>query len=111
MCRVLPAALSCLLPAPSLLLWLEVQVPPEQQQVAVHHLTVAGDCWTAEVAGRRMAGQVLLHSHAGEQVLTLWLNGRSYEFRWASEHCAALSHGHTIMQVHVHTACSSHSLH
>jgi hypothetical protein len=26
-------------------------------------------------------GQALLHSHAGEQVLSLWLQGKCHEFR------------------------------
>jgi hypothetical protein len=28
-------------------------------------------------------GRALLHSHAGEQVLSLWLQGKCHEFRWA----------------------------
>jgi hypothetical protein len=26
--------------------------------------------------------QTLLHSHAGEQMLSLWLQGKCHEFRW-----------------------------
>jgi hypothetical protein len=50
--------------------------------VSVQHLQLCGDEWSAEVAGQRLRGQALLHSHAGEQVLSLWLQGKCHEFRW-----------------------------
>lgn len=49
--------------------------------MSVQHLELRGDSWTAEVNGRRLKGSALLFTHAGEQVLTLWQDGRAYEFR------------------------------
>jgi len=61
----------------------QVEVRPGEPAVEVQHLQLSGhdDVWSAEVAGRRLQGNVLLYSHAGEQVLTLWVAGRSHEFR------------------------------
>jgi hypothetical protein len=56
-------------------------VTPGQPPVTVQHLQLWGDEWSAEVAGQRMRGQTLLHSHTGEQVLSLWLQGKCHEFR------------------------------
>jgi 3-methylcrotonyl-CoA carboxylase alpha subunit len=66
--------------------------------VSVQHLRLCGDEWSAEVAGQRLQGQALLHSHAGEQVLSLWLQGRCHEFRrsiptWSKDAHAIASHG------------------
>jgi hypothetical protein len=65
-----------------LAIFLQVQVTPGQPPVSVQHLQLCGDEWSAEVAGQRLRGQALLHSHAGEQVLSLWLQGKCHEFRW-----------------------------
>lgn len=59
----------------------QVQVPAGAAPVSVQHLELAGDSWTAEVDGRRLKGSALLFTHAGEQVLTVWQDGKSYEFR------------------------------
>lgn len=64
-----------------LLVLLQVVVSPGSPPVSVQHLELTGDSWTAEVGGRRLKGSALLFTHAGEQVLTLWQDGRSYEFR------------------------------
>eukprot|EP00879_Flechtneria_rotunda_P001862 GHRR01002033.1.p1 GENE.GHRR01002033.1~~GHRR01002033.1.p1 ORF type:complete len:621 (+),score=231.38 GHRR01002033.1:1707-3569(+) len=76
----------------------EVEVAAGETAVPVRYVTLSGDNWSAEVQGRRMTGQALMHAHAGEQVLTLWLNGRSYEFRksipvWSKDALAAATHG------------------
>eukprot|EP00878_Enallax_costatus_P033239 GHUV01036644.1.p2 GENE.GHUV01036644.1~~GHUV01036644.1.p2 ORF type:complete len:237 (+),score=89.57 GHUV01036644.1:81-713(+) len=76
----------------------EVQVTPSEPPVSVQHLQLTGDEWNAEVAGQRLRGQALLHSHAGEQVLSLWLQGRCHEFRradptWSKDANATASHG------------------
>jgi biotin carboxyl carrier protein len=76
----------------------QVQVAPGQPPVTVQHLQLCSDEWTAEVAGQRLTGQALLHSHAGEQVLSLWLQGRCHEFRravpiWSKDAHATASHG------------------
>ncbi|WIA19437.1 hypothetical protein OEZ85_004054 [Tetradesmus obliquus] len=76
----------------------EVVVAPGQPPVSVQHLTLAGDEWSAEVSGQRLAGQALMHSHAGEQVLSLWLQGKCFEFRrsvptWSKDANATASHG------------------
>ena len=60
----------------------QVELSPGQPPLPVQHLELSGDSWTAEVAGRRLRGNALLFTHAGEQVLTIWQDGRSYEFRW-----------------------------
>ena len=89
--------LRCLCAA-TLPLPLQVVVAPGQPPVSVQHLTLSGDEWSAEVSGQRLAGQALLHSHAGEQVLSLWLQGRCFEFRrsvptWSKDANATASHG------------------
>jgi hypothetical protein len=66
-----------------------VQAAPGQRAVRVTHLELRGGAWTAEVDGRRLRGSALLYTHAGEQVLTLWQAGRSYEFRCVV--CGALT--------------------
>ncbi|KAF6259823.1 carbamoyl-phosphate synthase L chain, ATP binding domain-containing protein, partial [Scenedesmus sp. NREL 46B-D3] len=76
----------------------EVQAASGQPPLSVQHLQLCGDEWTAEVAGQRLRGQALLHSHAGEQVLSLWLQGRCHEFRraipaWSKDANATASHG------------------
>lgn len=76
----------------------EVQVSAGSPPVSVTHLELSGDTWTAEVAGRRLKGSALLFTHAGEQVLTLWQDGRSYEFRrslptWSKDAHATAAQG------------------
>jgi hypothetical protein len=66
---------------------MQVQTAAGSPPVPVQHLELQGDTWTAEVAGRRLKGSTLLFTHAGEQVLTLWQDGRAYEFRWGQKGC------------------------
>lgn len=77
----------------------EVKVDASAPAVSVQHLQITNsDDWSAEVDGQQLRGNVLLHSHAGEQIITLWLNGRSYEFRkaipvWSKDAHATAAHG------------------
>ncbi|KAF8058913.1 hypothetical protein HT031_005481 [Scenedesmus sp. PABB004] len=59
----------------------DVQLAPGGEALRVRELALDGDAWSAEVAGRRVAGSVLLHAAGGEAALTVWLDGRGHEFR------------------------------
>jgi hypothetical protein len=69
----------------------QVQVSAGDPSVSVQHLELSGDSWTAEVDGRRLKGTALLFTHAGEQVLTVWQDGKSYEFRCAKATAGVLA--------------------
>jgi hypothetical protein len=49
--------------------------------VIVRELRLHGNSWEAEVDGAALRGDVLMHAASGQRVLTLWLQGRSHEFR------------------------------
>ncbi len=70
---------------PRLFCCMQVQVAAGADPVSVQHLELSGDVWTAEVDGRRLKGSALLFTHAGEQVLTVWQDGKAYEFRSVPE--------------------------
>lgn len=99
-----PATLARILPARSLLLVVvtadsQVQTDNSSPPVSIRHLTLQNpDTWSAEVDGQQLLGNVLMHIHAGEQLLTLWTEGRSYEFRkpipvWSKDAHATAAHG------------------
>eukprot|EP00878_Enallax_costatus_P011806 GHUV01012324.1.p1 GENE.GHUV01012324.1~~GHUV01012324.1.p1 ORF type:complete len:586 (+),score=181.25 GHUV01012324.1:1012-2769(+) len=77
----------------------QVQTDSSSQPVSLQHLTLQSpDTWSAEVDGQQLRGNVLMHIHAGKQILTLWIEGRSYEFRkaipvWSKDAHATAAHG------------------
>eukprot|EP00877_Chromochloris_zofingiensis_P010017 jgi/Chrzof1/5269/Cz15g20050.t1 len=60
----------------------EVELSSGAKPIAVRHVSLSHDVLAAEVDGQLLRASVLQYSHGNEQVLTLWMDGSSHEFRW-----------------------------
>lgn len=62
-------------------LCLKVELSSGAKPIAVRHVSLSHDVLAAEVDGQLLRASVLQYSHGNEQVLTLWMDGSSHEFR------------------------------